>query len=757
MTRVQRFLPWAMVTLGPILLFGPMLIRGQTLFWGTPLLQFAPWHQYALEILRGGHLPLWNPLLGTGAPLLANYQSGILYPPNALLALTGVGWGQGLLVLLHLAWAGAGMVVLGRRLGLNPLAQAVAGMAFGLSGALVARACFLSINAAAAWLPWIVAAADRLGQDASGGASRARCLKSMGWLSLALAFQWLAGHAQTSSYSLLLAVAWVSWTSYRQGRWAGFLRGARWFAGGAALAVLLAAIQLVPTAEYLWQSSRHSGLAAEAALTYSFWPWRALGVLMPDLFGSPASGDYWGYGNYWEDAIYVGVLPFVLAVIAGVRSLIGRGELRRLGRLLLGIAVVAVLLALGKNTPLYPFLFNHVPTFDLFQAPARWNLLTVFALALLAGMGANAWGSLTGRALYWARLGTAGAGALGLAAWFLAPRVAEIQPSFVRAFALAGLWLFLTGLLALLRPGNDRPAWGVMVAVVILADLVHAGLGLNPAAAASLYTERSRLASLGDDGHRLFLPADLEYELKFERFFRFDTFGPGTDWALLREAGLPNVTLLDGLPSANNFDPLLPGRFATWMETLGALPPTQQARLLALMDVGWLAVPDPGDAAGVRYERLSGASRVRVVPQAAWADSPEEALDLVLDAQFDPDQVVVLEDARAEPAAENGGGSTGRAEILAGDNPNALAVHVDAPGGGWLVLSDVWYPGWMTRLDGRPADLYRGDYLFRAVWVPAGEHTVEFEYEPASFRIGGMLSLVAWLALGWMAWRLRRA
>ncbi|MCX5880079.1 MAG: hypothetical protein NTY44_13345, partial [Deltaproteobacteria bacterium] len=91
--------------------------------------------------------------------------------------------------------------------------------------------------------------------------------------------------------------------------------------------------------------------------------------------------------------IYVGVLPFVLAVIAGVRSLIGREDLRRLGRLLLGITVVAVLLALGKNTPVYPFLFNHVPTFNLFQAPTRWNLLTVFALALLAGMGAKAWGS----------------------------------------------------------------------------------------------------------------------------------------------------------------------------------------------------------------------------------------------------------------------------------------------------------------------------------------------------------------------------
>lgn len=754
MTKVQRFLPWAIVTLGPILLFGPMLASGQALSWGTPLLQFAPWHQYALDVFRHGHLPLWNPLLGMGAPLLANYQSGILYPPNALLVLTAPAWGQGLVVLLHLILAGAGMVVLGRRLGLNPLAQAVAGAGFGLSGALVARAGFLSVSAAAAWMPWVVAATDRLAREAAAGAPRARCLKSMALLSVALALQWLAGHAQTSWYGLLLAVAWIGWASYKQGRWGGLWRALPWFAGGAILAFLLAAVQLLPTAEYLVQSSRQSGVATEAALTYSFWPWRAFGLLMPDLFGNPASGDFWGYGNYWEDAVYIGALPFVLATIAGVRSLIGRGKHRSLGRFLLGIVIVAILLALGKNTPLYPFLFNHVPTFNLFQAPTRWNLVTVFALALLAGIGADSWGSLTGRALYWARLGTAGAGAFGLAAWLLAPRVAEFQPTFVRAFALAGLWLFLGGLLALLRPDDGRPAWGAIVAVVVLADLVHAGHGLNPFAPTSVIAERSQLASQASDGHRLFMPADLEYALKFQRYFRFETFGPGADPTLVRDAGLPNLTLLDALPSANNFDPLQPGRYATWMETLEALPPSQQGRLLALMDVGWRGVPAPDAAAGIRYQRLSGALRVRVVPQAILASSPEEALDQVLDVGFDPDQVVVLESSEVVPL---GDGRSGHAEVLPADNPNVLAVDVDAPGGGWLVLSDVWYPGWIARLDGGAVVLYRADYLFRAVWVPAGEHTVQFEYEPASFRIGSMLSLVAWLTLGWMAWRLHRA
>ena len=86
-TKQIKRLPWILVTLGPLILFGPMLIRGEALFWGTPLLQFVPWRQFALNSIRQGHLPLWNPMLGMGAPLLANYQSALLYPPNILLGI----------------------------------------------------------------------------------------------------------------------------------------------------------------------------------------------------------------------------------------------------------------------------------------------------------------------------------------------------------------------------------------------------------------------------------------------------------------------------------------------------------------------------------------------------------------------------------------------------------------------------------------------------------------------------------------------
>jgi uncharacterized membrane protein YfhO len=76
-----------------------------------------------------------------------------------------------------------------------------------------------------------------------------------------------------------------------------------------------------------------------------------------------------------------------------------------------------------------------------------------------------------------------------------------------------------------------------------------------------------------------------------------------------------------------------------------------------------------------------------------------------------------------------------------------------------LVLTDVQYPGWRATVDGKSADIERVDYLLRGVVVPAGTHTVEFSYEPASWRAGWILSGLSLLALVGVAalgWRRRR-
>jgi hypothetical protein len=748
------------VVIGPLLLFAPALLAGKALFWGAPMLQFTPWRLVARRILLTGHLPLWNPWLGMGAPLLANYQSALLYPPNWLLLLLDVSWGQTMLVMLHLIWAGAGMLCLTRRLGFGRLGQGVTSLSFAMCAYLVARSGFLSMNAAAAWLPWVLWAVEGQAGSRNRGKMDRTAIPMLGVI---LCMQWLAGHAQLSWYTLLLAGAWSIWRGAQQGRLGadsdllgigqgcrGALAGGGRFLLAASIGLLLAAAQLLPTAEYLRQSARSAGLEQGFAFTYSLWPWRLLGLLAPDLFGHPAQGNYWGYANYWEDALYLGTLPLLLALGAAL----GRGRPHSgLRWFLIAAGAFSLVLALGDHLPVFPFLFRYVPTFDLFQAPTRWSLLLSAALSLLAGMGADRWQAPGPRGTYWLRLGTVGAATVVAVAW-LAPRLLPgLQPTLAPAIGRAGLLLGLSGALALLRPNLASLRWDTVALGLVLADLTLAGFRLNPVEPRSLQQGLTPRAAPLADGHRLYMPPDLEQSVKFDRHFRFDDYQPEHDWAQVRLAELPNTTVLDGLPSANNFDPLLAGRYEAFLANLRSASPAAQTEILDLMDVGWVAIRAPNDPAGARYERRPGAQRARLVPTAQWVQGPEQALAALQNGAYDPARTVLLEGPLAPTVTSTGG--PGEIRLLEPGDSGRVELQVAAPEGGWVVLHDTWYPGWRAEVDGQPTPIYVADALFRAVWSPAGNHSIVFRYAPGSFIVGAAISLGAWIGLLVFMWRRR--
>jgi uncharacterized membrane protein YfhO len=72
---------------------------------------------------------------------------------------------------------------------------------------------------------------------------------------------------------------------------------------------------------------------------------------------------------------------------------------------------------------------------------------------------------------------------------------------------------------------------------------------------------------------------------------------------------------------------------------------------------------------------------------------------------------------------------------------------VDLSADGFLVLSDLYYEGWRAFVDGVEQEVYKADYALRAVQLEAGEHQIEFVFDPMSFRIGLMVSGVSLLVL----------
>jgi len=786
-------LPDLVIFLVPLILLAPLWLMGKAMFWGTISLQFVPWRAYAWEMLRAGHLPLWNPLNGMGAPLLANYQSALFYPPNWLLfvlqAIGGVewaAWGQALLVGAHLTWAGLGNARLVRRLGLGLLAQAIGGLAYGLSTYLVSRASFLSLINAAAWLPWIVLGVSNLHSDLMGrGRWHRGNIRPVLALTIVLAMQLLAGHAQTVWFTWLLAFLWCGvWGWFSTGhksRVKAALSCLSWLSLALILAVMLAAVQLIPTAEFLRESQRSNQVDYDFAMSYSFWPWRFLTLLAPNLFGNPAQGDYWGYGNYWEDAVYIGLLPLVMAASGLIRWMTRtkRGFREKgyspwteklITPFLFIITVVSFVFALGKNTPIYPWLYRNVPGFNMFQAPTRFTLWGVLALALLAGYGVEYWKRPVGKALYWVRLATAGACAISLGAGLTGFLFKQVNPTLLKATAWVGVWGAGVGALTLLAPvtasrlGQDRPSgdekarlpslWALGVLSFVAADLLWANWGLNPAVERRFYRVKSSLASLNSSLEgRLYLTGKDEYRLKFERFMRFDTFNPGEEWINLREAMLPNLNLLDGLASANNFDPLLPARYARWMNALEQVNDKDFLRkLLILMGVNYVESIDPTSPSGVRFERIGTVSPFRWLPCARFAENPDQAWEIVFSGKVDFEREVVLEGYAGDWPDFMCNNTPFTTDLLVrARDPQRLHVHLSARGEGWFVWSEVWYPGWRAYVDGEEVPILRANYLFRAVRVNAGVHEVLFVYRPMSFYWGAIISIISMVLIG-IAW-----
>jgi len=116
---------------------------------------------------------------------------------------------------------------------------------------------------------------------------------------------------------------------------------------------------------------------------------------------------------------------------------------------------------------------------------------------------------------------------------------------------------------------------------------------------------------------------------------------------------------------------------------------------------------------------------------------------------------VLLEGSNLSGAVECPSGELSLLPVvnLSTETPNRLVVQVDSANSGWLVLSDVWYPGWQARVDGQRVPLLRANYLFRAVAVQAGQHEVIFTYQPGSFWIAAAISLASWVILAILIWK----
>ncbi len=768
---------------------------------GGDLAQFLyPTYSFAAQSWRQGVIPLWNPYLFSGAPFVGDSQSGIFYPINLItffltspLAFRDLE----LLSVLHFGIAGASMYAFlrwggwGKRgedgsSGNLTRAAALAGsVAFEFSDLFITHFGNLNLIAVASWMP-LVLLFFRL------AVRKRRPVAAVG-CAVVLAIAFLAGHPQ-SFLSIVMALGlfaagemYAGWTAHRaappdappdsmnRARLAGrelesvhirnqALTRTLWPLGVLVVVGLLAfglsAPSLLPSIEMAQRSVRTT-FGYEQAVQYSLPPAQLIGLFVPGFFGRGPQ-NAWGPWSRVEVG-YVGILPLVLALLA----LVLRRDAATRGMGLL--ALIGLGLALGGYAILHGWLYALMPVFGQLRAPARFIYLFDFAVAALAAIGFDlllralphpsqvAFKRIV-RAAPWAFLLIALAA--GSAAFtILVLGQGQDQVLFLRlsnavngiAFFILMLGLALGLVVARATRWLRPPAWTVAALALIFFDLFSLGA----------YVDVST-----EDPTRVYDHPDAVAFLKaYAGLGRLDARETGVDRAWPADA-----SILYGLYDVNGDNPLVLADYDTYWQSLGSRSSILYDLLNTRFLIGRKNVPldrakfqlaFDSDPSLQIYENSRTLPRAILAPSHVSVSDASAALAAIHAPDFDPLQTAVVQEGRggagASAAAESASAIKGTATIT-GFGPNEIVVETNAANDGFLVLSEVYYPGWKARIDdqnGREVPVLRANFLFRGVAVPAGMHRVRVWYDPDSFKVGFALwgvtlgGLVVWAGLGW--------
>lgn len=373
----------------PVLAFGVPALLGHPVWPGDDLTQNFPLRVLAGRQIRGGQLPLFDPYLWSGSPLLASWNAAAAYPLTWLFALLPATAAWTLNLIVTWAVAGLGMFAFLRALRLAPLASLLGALSFTFAGAMTAQVAHLGLVAGMSWVPVQLLAVLRL----SGAATAAGRLRWTGVLAGAFGLTILAGEPRAIDDAGVIVAVYAAWQSARLGR--RWLPAASAAAAGLLLGACLGAVQWLPGLSAVASSQRGAGSLAlfESGSLYPRW---LLLMLVPDLLGGSGSlGQpvFFGSYNLAEVTGYVGVFPLVAAAALACRLRL-RPRLPDWAVWHL-LAAAGVLLALGGRTPL-GHLLVHVPFFGDQRLQSRNILVTDLALAVLLGYWADQ--PFTGRA-----------------------------------------------------------------------------------------------------------------------------------------------------------------------------------------------------------------------------------------------------------------------------------------------------------------------------------------------------------------------
>ena len=741
---------------------------------------FLPQHSFAKQILWSGHVPLWDSHSGSGKPFLADPQTATLYPVHAVFYIFPVAVALRIYCTVHLWLAGAGIFALARHWRLQIAPALVAALSCMFSSWSIANLEFANNLATAVWAPPVILMSSEIARTLLGANTPGRTVRltrlALG-LAVLLAIQYLAGFPEFLVYTAAQAVTYVTVFCVFKRAFRPLIGTLAIFLTAGGLAILISTPQLLPGLEFVRLSERATKISAGldmASLQFH----HLLQFLVPFINGRPGYPDqFWGgtVFEFWIGTCYLGILPLVLAIFSALvfRRDPSRPEYKFLSAFLLVAMCFGILMALGKNAPLYQFFYDHIPGFGHFRFPSKFLVLVLFALSLLAGIG---WQEI----LHFCQS---------------APKRKQLQ-KFILLFGLPTIVVLVSGyffagkkpeffrfLTSGLFPSSERayhselndyllatiflvasfgiiliPTIGCMRATVwlapafIFANLFFVTRDLHPMMDQSVFETKLGTLPVSELSswrvHSVYGPV--------QQWF-YGNQDPGLAiWAV--SAGVGDAWLRFGINQSWQGGQKL-ARYLALYYMLWSLPQEQAEKLANFLSLRYTLIGAPFDQlvwhGGPRGLQLIEHPNAR--PRAFLADNwmvvgrvddPQRAASEILERLLKPD-VDLASTAIVEPEVaginleaipvplSDTADTRDPGQILSfQDEINDVRVDVMAKTKALFILNDAWYPGWTLFVDGAAQPILRTNYHFRGVFLDPGEHKLRFVYAPSQFRLG---------------------
>jgi hypothetical protein len=760
-------------------------------FNGDILTQFMPLYTMVAERVRAGDLPGWNPAYFAGMPLAGDPISGWGYLPamGFFMFLSPLAAYQAH-VMFHFILSGAATYLFGRKIGLGPLGALTAAAAYEAGPQWYFSKCCTARMQLSPWIPLGLLTVEMAAR------SRSWTARVIWWgLAGAVISQMIAGYFGKGMYYGILTIGCYlvyrtvidppSPTPPRARVIAGVVNGTAVMGIGLALA----AIVILPRLDFMDRANLAGG-------SYE--------VVAPDV----ASDKGWTVGRAVDNVLsptylkyFIGGATFALAT-AGIVLAGRRNRAPFFALFSLGVLVMTL-----EPTPLHRVLYL-LPKFQTIHehVPSRILVVLNIAPAMLAGAAVSA---IERGRTHASRIAAAAVAVIlgySIAVMLVEREDNQLSGEIRNAVILSATLLVIAALAQLAKLRIPRPRSSVApfaAAVMLLGALVWFSTG---PAVARINGQGLNLPSLGElprayadgkdgGGAGAFLKR-IETDQPF-RYFGFDS-------AFLKDEGnrvnyhafesdlrteailVNNRAIMLDLQDIQGYNPVHSMRYVEFMDALNGqsqeyhevnvLPSGLDSPLLALLNAKYVVLPvthPDGTAAApaiegrevYRDELTRVLERPTALPRAwvvhdARQVTAAEMLPALSSGAIDLRSTVLLE--QVPPATQPLASPTEDIVKFLSYEPDRLRVEATTSSAGVVVFSEMYDPGWHAYLDGERVSMFQANYILRAVATPAGTHTIELRYEPASLLLGTaitlttMISLVGCVTALWLYGRPRR-